>query len=181
MIEIFAGSARITSACAEVGLTTGPPIDIKNGYDLLTKQGQDDTWGVIRAGSPTVVFMAPVCTSWSTLSNTLSEEERTRRRSESYPIVEFCAVVASYQRQLHRYFIIENPETSQIWNTEPMSDIANMKGVHRSTVHTCAYGLKDPVSGMPMKKPMSFLHNIPMTMFADLIKQGRGDLTSTSR
>jgi hypothetical protein len=89
--------------------------------------------------------------------------------------VEFCADVASYQRQLHRYFIIENPETSQIWNTEPMSDIANMQGVHRSIVHMCAYGLKGPVSSMPMKKPMSFLHNIPMTMFADLIKQCRGD------
>ena len=149
-----------------IGLTTGPLIDIKNGYDLLTKQGQDDTWDITHAGSPTIVLVAPGCTSWSALSNTLSEEERARRRTESYPFVEFCADVATYQRQLGRYFIIENAESSQMWGTAPFQQIADQEGVERSTVHMCAYGLKDPVSGTAMKKPMSFLHNTPMKLFS---------------
>ena len=175
LIEIFAGSARITTACRDVGLATGPPIDINTGYDLLTKRDQDDVWDIIKNGLPTVIFMAPVCTSWSSLSNVLPEAERLRRRAASYPLVEFCAELATYQQQRHRYFIIENPETSQMWNTEPMRDIENMTGVQNSSVHMCGYGLKDPNSGMAMKKPMSFLHNIPMELFSRVIRRCRGD------
>ena len=35
VIEVFSGEARITVACKEAGMTTGPPIDIKTGFDLL--------------------------------------------------------------------------------------------------------------------------------------------------
>ena len=119
LIEIFAGSARITTACRDVGLATGPPIDINTGYDLLTKRDQDEVWDIIKNGLPTVIFMAPVCTSWSSLSNVLPEAERLRRRAASYPLVEFCAELATHQQQEHRYFIIENPETSQMWKRSP--------------------------------------------------------------
>ena len=119
--------------------------------------------------------MAPVCTSWSSLSNVLPPEERLRRRAAAYPFVEFCADVATYQRQLGRYFIIENPESSQIWGTAPFQQIADQEGVERSTVYMCTYGLKDAVSGTAMKKPMSFLHNIPMKLFSEIVKRCRGD------
>ena len=46
-----------------------------------------------------------------------------------------------------------------------------MQGVHRSIVRMCAYGLKDPVSGTAMKKPMSFLHNIPMKLFSQIMSR----------
>jgi len=39
-LELFSGSARASSACAEKGLNTGAPIDLKTGFDLLTKAGQ---------------------------------------------------------------------------------------------------------------------------------------------
>ena len=39
----------------------------------------------------------------------------------------------------------------------------------------CAYGLKDPVSGLPMKKPMSFLHNLAMGFFGDMVKRCSND------
>ena len=93
-----------------------------------------------------------------------------RRRDESYPFIEFCSDIAHFQIELNRYFIIEKPETSQIWNTRLMQSLAEMEGVHRSTVHMCAYGLKDPNNGLHMKKPMSFLHNIPMSLFFDVVK-----------
>jgi hypothetical protein len=64
VIEVFSGEARITAACNEAGMTTGPPIDIKTGFDLLTAQGQNDARDLIHAGVPIVVFMAPVCISY---------------------------------------------------------------------------------------------------------------------
>ena len=94
--------------------------------------------------------MAPVCTSWSSLSNVLPEAERLRRRAAAYPFVEFRAEVATFQHGLKRYFIIENPESSHMWGTEPMSAVLQLHDVHRSTIHMCAYGLKGPVSNMPI-------------------------------
>jgi hypothetical protein len=63
VVEVFSGEARITAACKEAGMTTGPPIDIKTGFDLLSVQGQNDARSLTHAGLPTIVFMAPVCTS----------------------------------------------------------------------------------------------------------------------
>jgi len=63
MLEIFAGTARVTAACKDIGLITGPPVDINTGFDLLTAEGQQSTWKIIKSGQPLVIFMAPVCTA----------------------------------------------------------------------------------------------------------------------
>jgi hypothetical protein len=96
MLEIFAGTARVTAACKDIGLITGPPVDINTGFDLLTEEGQKSTWKLIKLGQPLVIFMAPVCTAWSSLSNTRPEAERMKRRAEAYPMVEFCSEIAQY-------------------------------------------------------------------------------------
>ena len=120
----------------------------------------------MKQGSPTVVYMAP-----GSLSNVLPEDERLRRRAASWPMVEFCGDVATYQYENNKFFMIENPESSQLWNTEILVKLQEMSGVHKSVVHMCAYGLKDPASGLPMKKPMTLLHNIPLNIFAPVVKR----------
>ena len=54
-----------------------------------------------------------------------------------------------------------------------MRDVVQMNGVHRSTIHMCEYGLKDPASGTAMNKHMSFLHNVPMELFSNVIRRCR--------
>ena len=39
-LELFSGSAHASAACADAGLTVGPPVDLKTGFDLNTKAGQ---------------------------------------------------------------------------------------------------------------------------------------------
>ena len=171
VLEIFAGSARMTSACQKAGITVGPNIDLLTGYDLLLPRGQEDTWEVVLQGEPEVIFMAPPCTCWSSLSNVRPEADRLERRRLALPMVSFCADVASYQHERNKYFLIENPETSQMWNTESMTALSQMNGVRRTTIHMCAYGLVDPATGCAMKKPISLLHNIPMNVFHRLIRR----------
>ena len=38
--EMCSGSARSSSACADEGLKTGPPIDLRTGFDLNVQEGQ---------------------------------------------------------------------------------------------------------------------------------------------
>ena len=57
--------------------------------------------------------------------------------------------------------MIENPESSAIWSLPLMKDLINLEGVSFGTAHMCAYGLVDPVSFLPMRKAMKFVHNLP--------------------
>ena len=74
-LELFSGSARLSQECARHKLKTGAPIDLKTGFDLLTKEGQAKAWSVITSQQPTIVFMAPVCTPFSSLRNSSPPEQ----------------------------------------------------------------------------------------------------------
>ena len=63
--ELFSGSARVSSACADNGLRVAAPSDLKTGFDLATREGQKRAWNQIEEQQPTVVFMAPLCSPWS--------------------------------------------------------------------------------------------------------------------
>ena len=75
-------------------------------------------------------------------------------------MVHFTIKVAKYQAAQDRYFVIENPAASQLWSLPEMQDLAGLQDVCRNNVHMCQFGLKDPVSNLPMKKSMSFLNNL---------------------
>ena len=68
-LKLFSGSAHASAACADAGLVVGPPVDLKTGFDLNTKAGQQKAWDIIVRQRPSVVFMAPVFTPWSQIQN----------------------------------------------------------------------------------------------------------------
>ena len=40
VLEIFAGSARFSQCCALTCLKVGAPVDIRNGFDVMTSKGR---------------------------------------------------------------------------------------------------------------------------------------------
>ena len=40
VLEIFAGSARVSQCCALSGLKVGTPVDIRTGFDVMTSKGR---------------------------------------------------------------------------------------------------------------------------------------------
>jgi hypothetical protein len=109
-LELFAGSARLSQACAVKGLRVGSPVDIRTGFDLLTRTGQNRTMKIIADQEPEIIFMAPVCGPWSSWSNMLDPLKRDAERKRNLPMIHFVARVAQYQIKRGRYFVIENPE-----------------------------------------------------------------------
>ena len=75
-------------------------------------------------------------------------------------MVHFTIKVAKYQAAQDLYFVIENPAASQLWSLPEMQDLACLQDACRNNVHMCQFELQDPVSKLPMKKPMSFLNNL---------------------
>ena len=52
-----------------------------------------------------------------------------------------------------------------------MKDLLNLDGVSYGTAHMCAYGLVDPVSQLPMRKAMMFVHNLPSENMIEVFKK----------
>ena len=58
-----------TLALGRDGWTASPVCSIETGYDLTTRQGQQDAWQLLHNEDPDVVTVAWPCTDWSLMQN----------------------------------------------------------------------------------------------------------------
>ena len=117
---------------------------------------------IIREQASDVILMAPVCGPWSNMQNIQQDQQKVgEKRRRHPPMVEFVASIARYQLKHRRYFIIENPQTSRIWYLKCMQQLFSGPSVNWGDFHFCAYGLKDPESGLRSLKPTSLMHCLP--------------------
>ena len=171
LLELFAGSARISQTAALAGLNVGQPIDLRTGFDLMSKAGQKRVIEVLMSQDPDCVWMAPLCSPWSQWSNMKSAEQRYADRDAVMPMVRFCVQVAKLQIAKGRRFVIENPKDSAIWFTKVFQDLLKQEGVTYDNLDFCAYGLTDPVAtNLYYRKSTSLLHNFPPDVLTPLFK-----------
>ena len=78
-------------------MRVGQPIDMNNGFELMSERGRAATWQIIESQQPTVMFMAPVCTPWSLLHNAQDQTEVQRNIQLHLPMASFCVDIARYQ------------------------------------------------------------------------------------
>ena len=156
VLEIFAGSARCSQCCALSGLKVGTSVDIHSG--LMASKGRHMVMEIIKEQAPDVILMAPVCGPWSNMQNIQKDQQNVWEKRQRYtPMVEFVASIARYQLKHRRYFISENHQTSRIWNSNCMTQLLSDPSVTWGDFHFCAYGLKDPESGLRCLKPTSLM------------------------
>lgn len=158
-LELFSGSARLSQVAAMNGLRVGQPIDLRTGYDILTSEGRAKCMKIIEEQRPEVVFMAPVCGPWSILQNINDWYKVEEKRKKYLPMIEFCVRVAKYQLAHGRHFIMENPQTSQMWYTQVIQYLLKNPTVGYDTLDMCAFGMRDP-NGYYYYKPTSLLHSM---------------------
>ena len=48
------------------------------------------------------------------------------KREAVMPMVDFTIGIATYQHEVGRYFMIENPETSQMWSLPCMKELLGL-------------------------------------------------------
>ena len=172
VLEIFAGSARFSQCCALSGLKVGTPVDIRTGFDVMTSKGRHMVMEIIRERAPDVMLMAPVCGPWSNMQNIQQDQQKVgEKRRRNLPMVEFVASIARYQLKHRRYFIIENPQTSRIWYLKCMQQLLSDPSVTWGDFHFCAYGLKDPESGLRSLKPTSLMHCLPPEVMRPIFRR----------
>ena len=173
-LELFSGSARASAACSSSGLRVGQPIDLKTGFDLNTRSGQKKAVQIILEQEPSVVFMAPLCSPWSSWSNMKTPKDRWHDRQAAMPMVDFCVQVAMHQIKHGRHFILENPERSAIFHTAIMLRLQSQSSVNYLVFDHCEFGMRDPVSKKYYKKGTCLLHNFSDGVLSPLERRCSG-------
>ena len=159
--ELFAETARVSQCAAASGLRVGPPVDLRNGFDLGTRKGQAYAMNIILKQEPEVVYMSPVAGPWCTWSNSKTDEQRHYDRQKVLPMVRFCAQVAVHQMLKGRKFIIENPQHSSIWWTHALRYLMEKPGNELSHLSLKAFQNDKDVNNTYLSRPISLLHNFP--------------------
>ena len=122
---------------------------MRTGFDVMTSKGRHMVMEIIKEQAPDVILMAPVCGPWSNMQN----------------------IQQDHQLKHGRYFIIENPQTSKMWYLNCMQQLLSDPSVAWGDFHFCAYGLKDPESGLRSLKPTSLMHFLPPEVMRPIFRK----------
>ena len=117
-LEIFAGTARLTTAVSKLGGATAPPIDHNFGshHDLRRRATQLAVLSWLKAGGIRVVHLGTPCTVFSRARHNLRNLERARERERvSLELAWFSAEVIKICKDYGIYWSLENPRGSRLF------------------------------------------------------------------
>ena len=142
---------------------TGLSFDIKQGCDLLDKDTQMEVSELLDQSCPALLLACPPCTHWGGWEHLnqwyRTPQERARIAQQSRRQVKFC--IEQVHRQLKRggHFLFEHPLGSRVWKDPHIAALKRKYGFMR--VDMCAYGLKCPDSGLPIRKATGLICSHP--------------------
>ena len=159
--DAFSGKGGVAHAVRELGFAARE-FEIEQGYDLLLRRNQEQIFSEVRGGGISAVMMAPPCTS-------LSRARRVRLRSKELPwglqflsakeqdqvkhgnlCVRFCLRLMRLCLKYDVPFILENPQTSFLWDLPEIEALVNKSDCYVRVLDFCQFGTK-------WKKPTRFL------------------------
>ena len=157
-LELFSGTAHLTTALHDQGIPCLPDIEISKGdkYDLLRQEVQDIIIKFINEGIITYVHCGTPCTVFSRARHILRNFRKARlKEQQGVALALFTARVILALRRKGGFFSVENPLTSTLWQFGPIHRLFALKDVIFIQWHMCAYDT-------PYKKPTGLLTNIPL-------------------
>ena len=145
------------------------PFEIHQGweFDLTRPATQALILEMIQAGLIWYIHAGVPCTVWSVARRGITNHPRARAREEvSVELTMFCVAAFRALSRLGRYWSLENPASSRLFQFRPVVDLFGLPAVHLVTWDMCAWG-------EPHKKPTSLLTN--MTSLSSLAQRCRRD------
>ena len=162
VFEPFGGSFMVTRvARQQYGWTCSQPLDLLDGYDLLTKPGRRLLFQTLKWHRPYLVVVAFDCRIWSLLTNmSPSLDWNQLRDSVGRETLNLVQAICQYQCQHGRYYLVENPGTSAAWQYHGiLTKLLNQWDGKFILGDQCAYGLVDQESKGPIMKSTGWLSN----------------------
>ena len=165
--EICGGTAAVSAELLDQGyrnIGTNCDIAVDPEMDLTTRVGRRKLWHILQNEDPKFVIAAPPCTYFAGFSKInamhdpkLYQEKRAKAETIANAVVKAC----EDQHRKSKYFLIENPQRSDLWRLPSTQRLLRQEGVTTLTIDQCMYGLVDKQTGERIKKTTTFLTNIP--------------------
>lgn len=121
-VELFAGTKSFSKVAKYLGHETWTTdndsiFDCDLTGDILTHEIQDQIMEHVKKSD--IVWMSPVCTTWSlSAGNTYWDQfrmPRSEKAIEGIKMMMFCRLVADYCIKNKKIFFIENPNGRAVW------------------------------------------------------------------
>ena len=163
ILELFAGSSKLTLMAKGFGLNALEPMDLQHGHDLCDLQVQQQVHESIAKFKPWLCMMGIDCRHYNWFNHNMNyahrEEEWQELQLEDRPMLVFSGDVAMNQYKANRFFILENPLRSQIWDDEILQRLQDLPGVWIVVLDTGAFGAT--IKGNKVCKSMKLIGNVP--------------------
>ena len=163
ILELFAGSSKLTLMAKGFGLNALEPMDLEHGHDLCDPQVQQQAHKAISKFKPWLCMMGIDCRHYNWFNHNLNyshrEDEWQQLQLEDRPMLVFSGDVAMNQYKANRFFVLENPLRSQIWHDEILQRLQDLPGVWTVTLDTGAFGAI--IKGNKVCKTMKLIGNVP--------------------
>ncbi len=169
-VELFAGQAGLTRAVQDI---CGSLVEVRDPHDELFGGNMADDQEFLAMveepadSTPDWKHMAPPCRTFTKARRkdrrAKVKQLRSDRRPEGFGckdtteanlLADRTAALGERQVEIGKWFSIENPEGSYIWELKSFKRLMKKPGVFKVLLHQCAYGA-------PWKKPTIILTNCP--------------------
>ena len=143
------------------GWTNSQPLDLLDGYDLLTPEGEALLFKVLEEQDPFLTIIAFDCLIWSCISNMNPHIDWDQiRKTVGLRALRLVRRICLHRYHRGRYFLVEQPANAASWTYEGiLAEIYFLVGVFFAHGCQCPFGQRDPDSGKLVKKMTGYLTN----------------------
>ncbi|CAK9031626.1 unnamed protein product, partial [Durusdinium trenchii] len=165
LLELFAGTATMSSLAHHYDLIAMEPQDLLYGQNFKDRATRDRIFQMIKTYKPWLVPMGVDCRLWNHFSKNMNWSSSDRLalleelREEERELPRFATKVAREQLANGRYFLIENPLRSDLWTLDEIQALMQEPGVWSTTLDAGAFGAE--IDGDPIIKTMRWIGNQP--------------------
>ena len=163
IVEICGGSARTSRIGIRKHLKVGHNFDLVTNVDLNDPRDQQMVMQYFFDHKPLVAVMSPRCSPFGAHSNLnyqINPAGWERTYQESAPHGRFCGELALHQDRNQRYFLLEQPQGSWLYEEHPWNIVCYLASTLCVTIHQCMLGQVGP-NNLPAKKPTDIMANHP--------------------
>ena len=121
------------------------PIDLHRGWDLSKSAHVKELMAIIRDHRPKLVTLATPCTPWS-LAWTVNKPAKEAAQTRDLCLWDLTEKIAMEQERNGRFWLVENPQSSEAWRLKSMQRLRSRKGTSEAILDMCRFGMKDPCS-----------------------------------
>ena len=166
LMEVFGGESGCTKIAIKMRMPCGKNVDLVTGVDLTIPANQAKLKADITRYEPLVLIGAPPCTAFGKLAkiNRLKNPEAYKEvQRDGLILAKLMAELCAMQMDAGRYWVVENPEDSDLFGLECFLALSRKGGgrkVLKVKFPQCKLGLKNPEGTLGIQKWTELWSNV---------------------